>query len=243
VADTVVAHADDGLIGDKALRSSHSPELSGHALTSLAEIEPDLGYADWRREVLALTSVNNATYLGWVSRDGRRRVAVLRGSVLSPLGEGRQTPLSWGRADAGSQALAQAVVIDVLGDTASCEACPGDNICPVCAGSGLRGWAIEVAAAFAAEVVAHLPAEAFELSAATVAVWLRRRAGPAAANGAGRLGACHGGAAPMARPARGAGDRLLAAGTDEAGEDGRSLPFGGGAERRPPARRRDAGRY
>ncbi|MCA1844886.1 MAG: hypothetical protein LC792_17175, partial [Actinobacteria bacterium] len=46
----------------------------------LADIAPDRPYADWRTDILSLTS-NDVTYFGWVNQDGCAKVGLLRGSV------------------------------------------------------------------------------------------------------------------------------------------------------------------
>jgi hypothetical protein len=72
------------------------------------------------------------------------------------------------------------VLVNVVGDAASCPACLGELSCPVCGGTGLSGSIRPVADAFTAEIVAHLPTGDFERRAATVAAWLRRHGLPAA---------------------------------------------------------------
>jgi uncharacterized protein DUF6166 len=126
---------------------------------SLADLGPDLGYADWRSEVLNVTGTAGRTYFGWMDRDGRRRAAVLRGTVMSPLrpvaSDADPSPVfSWGSSNHGAHLLARALMADAVG----------------------ADWADELAGAFADEVVAEFPLEGFELRVADVAAWLNRRA-------------------------------------------------------------------
>jgi hypothetical protein len=144
---------------------------------SLADISPDLGYADWRDEVLTMAGTAGRTYFGWADSDGRPRAAVLRGTVMSPLrpaasGVGPSFAYSWGSSDPGAHLLAQALMADAVGVESRCALCSGTGAgCPACGGHGLTEWANDLAGAFV-EVVAGFPAEGFELRAADVAVWL-----------------------------------------------------------------------
>jgi hypothetical protein len=127
---------------------------------SLADLAPDLGYADWRDEVLNMTGTAGRTYFGWRDGDGRSCTAVLRGTVMSPLrpaaSEADISPVfAWGSSDPGAHLLARALMADAVG----------------------AEWADELAGAFAAEVVADFPPEGFELRVAEVAAWLNRHAG------------------------------------------------------------------
>lgn len=144
---------------------------------SLADLAPDLGYADWRDEILNMTATAGRTYFGWADGDGRPRAAVLRGTVMSPLrpaaSNGDTAPVfSWGNSDPGAHLLAQALMADAVGAESRCDRCSGmGGDCPVCGGHGLTEWANELAGAFVA-VVAGFPPEGFELRVADVAVWL-----------------------------------------------------------------------
>ena len=120
---------------------------------SLADLAPGLGYAQWRDEVLSLTSGTEPTYFVWRRPDGVRRVAVLRRSVLSPLAG----------ADDGPHGLARAILSDALGSSRTGEA--GD----------LQHWIEALADDFLDEVVGPLPTDGFELSSRDVAGWMVRR--------------------------------------------------------------------
>lgn len=128
-------------------------------LPSLADLAPDLGFADWRNEVLTMTGTAGRTYFGWRDADGRLCAAVLRGTVMSPLrpaahDDNGSSSFSWGDRDAGARVLAHAVMADAVG----------------------AEWADELAGAFADEVVAGLPAAGFELRVSDLAAWLNRHA-------------------------------------------------------------------
>lgn len=99
------------------------------------------------------TTTGKRTYIGWTTGDGRRAVAVLDGSVMSPLRPGRPSTLSWGRTAPGAHALAQAILADVFGADA-----PAALLEP-----------------FVVEVVSRLPEPEFELSAAAVLAWASTR--------------------------------------------------------------------
>jgi hypothetical protein len=114
---------------------------------SLADLAPGLGQADWRNEVMNLTSTPGTTYFGWRRPDGARRVAVLRSSVLSPLSGGDDT----------DDAVARAVLADALGASAL-----GD----------LQECDVRLTEDFRQEVIGLLPAEEFELPIRTVAAWV-----------------------------------------------------------------------
>ena len=127
-------------------------------LPSLADLGAELGYAEWRDEVLTMTGSPGRTYFGWNDGEGRRCAAVLRGTVMSPLRpvlpDGGSPTYSWGRSDAGARDLARAVIADAVG----------------------AEWADQLAGAFADQVVANLPADGFELRVADVAAWLNQQA-------------------------------------------------------------------
>lgn len=121
------------------------------------------------------------TYFGWITEDGRQAVAVLRGLVLSPLrpaGTSAVSGPSWGRPGPEAQALARAVVADVLGAESDCPGCNG-SACPACDGTGLDDLARELIGPFLSEVVAVLPRSGFELAASQVRSWIERRVGAA----------------------------------------------------------------
>jgi hypothetical protein len=146
---------------------------------SLADLAPDLGYADWRDEILNMTGTAGRTYFGWRDGDGRQCAAVLRGTVMSPLrpatsGGEPGSMFSWGSSDPGSQLLAQALMADAVGVESRCARCSGrGGDCPDCGGHGLTEWARDLAGAFV-EVVADFPPEGFELRMVDVAAWLNR---------------------------------------------------------------------
>ena len=129
-------------------------------LSPLAELEPELDYADWRNDILNLTSTGEGTYFGWVNQAGAPRVGLLRGSVLSPLGGVGEAAVGWGRADPPAEALAAALIGDAIGGV------PVDD---------------GIVAAFAKEIVAGLAETGFELPAAEIHRWLHQhRPHPAA---------------------------------------------------------------
>lgn len=162
---TEAALADRGPGGVKVavLGEYSSPgtivERARAGLPSLADLDPGLGFAEWRDEVLTMTGTPGRTYFGWRDVDGRPCAAVLRGTVMSPLRAGASGPdgsrqLSWGTDDTGAHLLARAVMADAVG----------------------AEYADDLAGPFTHEVVANLPAEGFELRAADVAAWLNRHA-------------------------------------------------------------------
>jgi len=173
VADGLCLLAEAALSGAEpagGVRVSVLPEASPEAITRMLGHEPapvatgplaDLGadrdYADWRTDILSLTSSADATYFGWLNQDGRPRIGRLRGSVLSPLAVGPDdAPSLWGGADAGAEALGRALIADALGGQ------PIDD--------GL-------VAGFTKDVLGSLPASGFELSAGEVRRWLRDQLG------------------------------------------------------------------
>jgi hypothetical protein len=127
------------------------PNSPRGVLAPFADYGSSLGYADWRNDVLSLTSVANATYFGWVNRDGSLRVGILRGSVVSPLPTPPGSDVSWGDCGPGAYTLARALLTEVL------EADAGDLVDH-----------------FVKEVIDSLPAEGFDLPAATVESWVQR---------------------------------------------------------------------
>lgn len=139
-----VAVVNSAATGDIVAAARH--EQNEARAVSLADLAPDMDYADWRTEVLNLTSRGEATYFGWRRGDGARRAAVLRRSVLSPL------------PGADDHGLARAVLTDALGG-----------------GNDLEEWAASLAEDFLAEVIRALPEEGFELPIREVAAWVVRR--------------------------------------------------------------------
>lgn len=146
---------------------------------SLADLAPDLGHADWRDEILGLTSTPDATFFGWISSDGDARLAVLRGSVLSPLPsplEGNPPP--WGWPTPGAHALARTLIAAALGHEGRCPASPPEAGWPTCRGRDLVLGSPRLVEAFVKEVVHSLPGPGFEPPASHVADWVHRRRGP-----------------------------------------------------------------
>jgi hypothetical protein len=95
------------------------------------------------------------TYVGRL-RDGEAQVLVLEDDGVRPLPNRARRPgltFRWGRATQTSLALAQSLLWDVL----ACEPAP------------------ELAAAFTAEVLDHLPRAEFELEETVVRAWLSGR--------------------------------------------------------------------
>ena len=131
----------------RALRS----EPTGGGLPPLADLGADLDYADWRTDILNLTSTVEGTYFGWVNQAGEPKVGLLRGSVLSPLTEPPGDGLAWGTTGPPAEALAAALIRDSLGGQ------PVDQ---------------ELVAVFVKDVVGSLSESGFELSAAEVRRWL-----------------------------------------------------------------------
>lgn len=143
-----VAVVDAAEAGDIAAAARR--ELGQARAVTLADLAPGMAYADWRDEVFNLTSSADPTYFCWRRRDGVRRAAVLRRSVLSPLPG----------AEEGALGLARAMLADALG-----AADPGD----------LQRWVESLADDFLAEVIGPLPADGFELPSHEVAAWVVRR--------------------------------------------------------------------
>jgi hypothetical protein len=143
-----VAVVGSGDVGDLAAIAQR--ELAEARRVSLADLAPGLGHADWRNEVMNLTSTPGTTYFGWRRLDGARRVAVLRCSVLSPLSGGDDT----------DDAIARAVLADALGASAL-----GD----------LQESDVRLTEDFREEVIRLLPADEFQLPIRTVAAWVVSR--------------------------------------------------------------------
>lgn len=153
-----------------ALRRAPSSPLP---LSLLADAAPQLGFTDWRDEIMNATSDNTRSYFGWRSAQGHGRAVVLSGAVLSPLPApaGWETDMSWGEPGAGSMALAESLLSDALGlDLRGYRPDAGEG-----APAGvLSGLAAELAESFGKEVVQSLPAAGFELSLAEIVDWTRR---------------------------------------------------------------------
>lgn len=147
-----VAVVDTGEAGQIAAVARR--ELGQARAISLADVAPDLAYADWRDEVLNLTSSTETTYFGWWRDGGVRRAAVLRHAVLSPL------PL----ADGSDRELARAILFDAVGAGGDTE---------------LEIWADKLSDDFVTEVINLLPLDHFELPIHEVAAWVVCRSLPA----------------------------------------------------------------
>lgn len=148
---------------------------SGQA-PSLADLDPGRGFADWREDMLTLAEESGRVYFGWTGDDGRPRVAVLAGSVMSPLrvaaGAGQAC---WGPGSDAS-GLAAALLGDALGPESRCLACDGGaRGCVDCGETGLSGAVAPLAKAFLSEVLLALPAESFEMRVADVVDWACRQ--------------------------------------------------------------------
>jgi hypothetical protein len=172
VADGLCLLAEAALSGPEpaaGVRVSVLPEASPEALTRvlgpgpapvvtapLADIGAERDYADWRTDILSLTSSGDATYFGWLNQDGRPRLGLLRGSVLSPLPVDPDGAPQWGSADAGAEVLGRALIADALGGRAVDDG---------------------LVAGFVKEVLGSLPPTGFELPAGEVRRWLRDRLG------------------------------------------------------------------
>ncbi|MCA1846635.1 MAG: hypothetical protein LC792_26260, partial [Actinobacteria bacterium] len=118
----------------------------------LADFGADRPYADWRTDILSLTSSSDVTYFGWVNQEGTAKVGLLRGSVLSPLAVAPESPVSWGTTEPGARTLGSALLAATLGTP------PADD--------GLVDL-------FVKDVIGSLPAAGFELTAGEVERWLR----------------------------------------------------------------------
>lgn len=157
----------DGLAAAVESFSSHWADTpSADSLSLLADVAPEMGFTDWRDEIMSATSSPARSYLGWTTVDGRRRAAVLSGAVISPLAESRDgsPELSWGEDPGpGVAILAEAILADALRAREATR--PGAPQSPLAA---------ELSDAFAKETVMHLPLDGFELSAAEVMGWARR---------------------------------------------------------------------
>ena len=116
---------------------------------SLADLEPDLDYADWRNEVFNLTSSPDPTYFSCPDRDGTPRLAVLRGTVLSTLTDGST-----------EHAVARAMLADALHAAGTID---------------LQEWADKLADDFVDDVIGPDSATGFEIRLRTVAAWVLGR--------------------------------------------------------------------
>jgi hypothetical protein len=143
-------------------------------MTSVADLAADRSYTGWRDEILSLTATSDVTYFGWKGPDGDQRVAVLRGTVLSPLAVPSGASLAWGKSGSAARQLARTLLAETLGPGARCSACDDQSDCPTCETSGLNDWARALADVLADDVVRHLPAAGFELPASDVKAWIQR---------------------------------------------------------------------
>ena len=116
----------------------------------LADYGSDLAYAEWRNDLLNLTSGVDATYIGWTNHQGRPTVGVLRGAVVSPLAAASDAEFAWAECGFGAHCLGEAILADAMGVEP-----PGD-----------------VVERFVKEIIDRLPPDEFELSTAGVGAWL-----------------------------------------------------------------------
>jgi hypothetical protein len=135
----------------EAISRALQPEGSPGALAPFADLGTDRDYADWRTDILNLTSTSDATYFGWVNQTGSAKVGLLRGSVLSPLRVPLESAFTWGNTGPAAEALGGALIADALGGQ------PVDD--------GL-------VALFVKEVIGALPETGFELPATDIRRWL-----------------------------------------------------------------------
>ena len=144
----------------------------------LADVARDLAYSEWRNELFSLCGAPHRTYLGWTAEDGSRRVAMLRGAVLTPLRAAPSMPeLSWNGPRSARRALAQTLLADGLGLPARCAECKGTGPrCAGCRGSGLSHWAATFVDDFVDEVMTAFPGESFELAQDRLLRWVSHRA-------------------------------------------------------------------
>jgi hypothetical protein len=139
-------------------RALGRPDATVAVAAPLADLGADRDYADWRTDILSLTSSTDVTYFGWLNQDGCPKVGLLRGSVLSPLPVVPGAASLWGGAHAGAEALGRALIAHTLG-----------------------GQAVDdgLVAQFVKDVIGSLPPGGFELSAGEVHRWLREHLTPA----------------------------------------------------------------
>jgi hypothetical protein len=140
----------------EASAATITPLLSGAARGGhgpLADFAADRDYADWRTDVLNLTSTSDVTYLGWLNQEGQPRVGLLSKSVVSPLPVPSGSAVAWGDTGPGARALGRALI-----------------------GETLRGQDIdeELVELFVKDVIDPLPATSFELSSRELTAWLYR---------------------------------------------------------------------
>jgi hypothetical protein len=119
----------------------------------LADFAADRDYADWRTDVLNVTSTSDVTYLGWLNQEGQPRVGLLRKSVVSPLPVPPDSAVAWGHTGPGARALGRALIGEILG------------------GQDIDETLVEV---FVKEVIDPLPATSFELSSRELRTWIHR---------------------------------------------------------------------
>jgi hypothetical protein len=113
---------------------------------SLADLEPDLDYADWRNVLMNFISSTDPTYFSWPEPADAHRIAVLRGSVLSTLAVGETV-----------RGLARAVLADALHAAGT---------------AGLEEWAEKFADEFVDEVIGPEVARGYEVPLRSVAAWV-----------------------------------------------------------------------
>jgi hypothetical protein len=119
----------------------------------LADFAADRDYADWRTDVLNLTSTSDVTYLGWLNQEGQPRVGLLRKSVVSPLPVPPDSAVAWGNTGPGARALGRALIAQTLG------------------GQDVDDALVEL---FVKDVIDPLPATSFELSSQELTAWIHR---------------------------------------------------------------------
>jgi hypothetical protein len=119
----------------------------------LADFAADRDYADWRTDVLNVTSTSDVTYLGWLNQEGRPRVGLLRKSVVSPLPVPPDSAVAWGNTGPGARALGRALIGEILG------------------GQDIDEALVEF---FVKDVIDPLPATSFELSSRELNTWIHR---------------------------------------------------------------------
>jgi len=131
------------------VRGPLTTQLSPGAAVSMADLGPDLDYADWRSEVLNLTTGSDPTYFGWPQTHGLQRLAVLRGGVLSPLAESDTI-----------HEVGRAMLADALHAAGTVD---------------LEDWAEKLADEFVDEVIGPEGHTGFEIRMRTVAAWVLGR--------------------------------------------------------------------
>jgi hypothetical protein len=130
------------------------PDGAQHWVGPLAALGADRDYADWRTDILNLTSTTDVTFFGWLNQDGSPRTGVLRGSVLTPLADPPDPSYAWGTDEPGALTLGRDLIAASLG------------------GQTVDDGLVEL---FVKDVIGSLAPTGFELSASDVERWVQRQ--------------------------------------------------------------------